>query len=204
MAQLMMIRLAAPIPEVPLPQGWSIRSLRPGEGHVWAAICGEEFWNPAQMSDAERWQQVMAADTGVREENVFFVCDDTGQPVATATAKLLDESKREGFPPTPHPLGYLHYVAALPACRGKGAGSAATAQVLRRLAQLGYPDCVLTTDDPRLAAIRSYLRLGYLPVLHQEDMRQRWQAVIGLLGMQSCAALDAQGRPAEPVNCASV
>lgn len=204
MEQLMMIRLAAPVLEVPLPEGWAIRSMGPGEGATWASICGGEFWDPAQISDAERWQQTMAGDAGVREENVFFVCDETGQPVATATAKLLDESARASFPPTPQPLGYLHYVAALPQCRGKGAGSAATAQVLCRLTELGYPDCVLTTDDPRLAAIRSYLRLGYLPVLRGDGMRQRWQAVIGLLGMQSCSALDAQGLPVEPITSASV
>lgn len=204
MEQLMMIRLAAPVPEVPLPEDWTIRSMRPGEGTTWASICGGEFWDPAQMSDAERWQQAMANDPGVREENVFFVCDETGQPVATATAKLLDDDACKGFPPTANPLGYLHYVAALPVCRGKGAGSAVTAQVLRRLAELGYPDCVLTTDDPRLAAIRSYLRLGYLPVLRGEGMRQRWQIVIGLLGMQGCGALDAQGLPAEVLSPASV
>jgi mycothiol synthase len=199
MDQLMMIRAAAPVPEVPLPAGWTIRSMRPGEGGTWARLCGGEFWDPQQMSDEERWAHVMAADSGVKVENVFFVCEETGEPVATATAKLLDTQSRAGFPPTEHPLGYLHYVAALPLCRGKGAGSAVTAHVLRRLAELGYPDCVLTTDDARLAAVRSYLRLGYVPVLRGEDMRGRWQAVLSGLGMTTCPALDAQGRPAEPI-----
>lgn len=199
MEQLMMVRLAAPVADVPLPEGWTIRAMKPGEGEIWARICGGEFWDPAQMGDEERWQHTMASDPGVHVENVFFVCDETGEPVATATARLLDKVKRAAFPPTLQPLGYLHYVAAVPRSRGKGAGSAVTAHVLRRLADLGFPDCVLTTDDHRLAAIRSYLRLGFLPVLHGEGMRERWQAVLGLLGVERNAALDELERPAEPI-----
>jgi hypothetical protein len=45
----------------------------------------------------------------------------------------------------------------------------------------GVPYTVLTTDDHRLAAIKTYLDAGFLPVLYNDpdsDMRARWDKVL--------------------------
>lgn len=203
--QLMMLRHAQSVPECALAQGWSIRSMREHEEAEWVRICRAVGFIADDGGDAEQcWNQTMGSDPGVSKENVFFVCNDSGRPVATATARRIPEGERGNYPPAAGSLGYLHYVAALPECRGKGAGSAVTAAVLRRLANLGLDECVLTTDDNRLAAIAIYLKLGWLPVLHQPDMRARWERVLGGLGVKgSTGAVAAGGGPAEPLSAAA-
>lgn len=203
--QLMMLRLTQTVPECAPAQGWSIRPMREHEEAEWVRICRAVGFIANDGSDAPQcWDRVMGGDSGVLKENVFFVLDDSGRPVATATARLIPEGERCKYPPTAGGLGYLHYVAALPECRGKGAGSAVTAAVLRRLAELGLGDCILTTDDHRLAAIAIYLKLGWLPVLHQPDMRARWERVLGRLGVKGATgAVTAGGEPAEPLTAAA-
>lgn len=77
-----------------------------------------------------------------------------------------------------HPFGgELGYVAGDPAHRGKGLGLAVCGAVVRRFLRAGYRHIYLKTDDHRLAAIKTYLRLGFQPYLFREDMLARWEAV---------------------------
>lgn len=193
MQQLMMFRRAAPVPAIKLPDGWTIRSMLPGEEAVWPLVCGSEFGQAEGLSPLERWQRMMGSDPAVLPENVFFACDAAGQPMATATLRLLSASQLDRFPPARQGLCYLHYVAAQPSCRGIGIGSTVTARVLERGIELGLPECVLNTDDFRLAALKSYFRLGWMPVLGDPTMRARWQAVLAALGLDSAAAMDLDG-----------
>lgn len=182
--QLMMLRRAAPVPQVLLPSGWRLRSMEPHEGADWSRITvGAGFFIEDARSPEDLWQGIMGRDPGVKPENVFFVCDAAGRPVATAAARFIAGGERAKYPETQNPLGYLHFVAALPECRGMGAGTAVTAAVLRRNEELGLPDCVLTTDDERLPAIKVYLNLGWLPVLYAPDMAGRWERVLAQLGI---------------------
>lgn len=199
--QLMMLRRAAPVPQALLREGWSVRSMRENEGAAWVQICQAAGLIGSSGPDFDQcWEKMMGSDPGVKSENVFFVCDPSGTPVATATARLIPQEERSHYPPSANALGYLHYVAATPQCRGTGAGSAATAAVLKRLEALGLGDCVLTTDDFRLPAIKIYLRMGWLPVLHDTDMRARWERVLGQLGVTGAIeTVEASGETAAPL-----
>jgi mycothiol synthase len=42
----------------------------------------------------------------------------------------------------------------------------------------GYRRIYLLTDDFRLPAIKTYLRLGFVPFLFEEGMEQRWREVL--------------------------
>ena len=55
------------------------------------------------------------------------------------------------------------------------------AAIARGIAQ-GRNRMTLTTDDFRIPAIRSYLKLGFLPVVDGWEMRRRWQALLAPLG----------------------
>ena len=75
-------------------------------------------------------------------------------------------------------------VAALPECRGKGIGHAMLSFALEIMEAAGSTHAVLTTDDFRLPAIKTYLDGGFRPVLYHDpesDMRERWDAVIAAL-----------------------
>ena len=51
------------------------------------------------------------------------------------------------------------------------------AAVVTRLLRGGYSNLYLNTDDERLPAIKTYLKLGYRPVILTVDMETRWQTV---------------------------
>ena len=102
----------------------------------------------------------------------FFVVDHvaTGRVVATAVA---EDRPRPG-----HPCGgEMGWVAADPDHRGRGLGRAVCAAATARLLAAGYRDVYLLTDDWRFPAIRTYLRLGYVPVLAGQAIANRWRAV---------------------------
>lgn len=182
--QLMMLRFAAPAPLVPLPEGWAVRPMRPGEGETWSTIVqAAGFFTDSGLSPAALWEKEMGSDAMVKAENVFFACNGDGTSVATASARFVPDEQLGELPKVTGGLGCLHYVAAVPGCRGVGAGSAVSAAVIRRLDELGIENCMLTTDDFRLPAIKSYLRLGWVPVLYAPDMPERWKKVLENLGV---------------------
>ena len=72
-------------------------------------------------------------------------------------------------------------VAALPEVRGKGIGHAMLRYALAMLEERGCTYTVLTTDDFRLAAIKTYLDAGFAPVIEQDpesDVYARWESVL--------------------------
>ena len=95
------------------------------------------------------------------------------QIVATASTRYLPDR----FPGS----GYLHWVAVAPAFRGRRLGEAVSIAVLKECARLGRKDVWLETDDFRLAAIRTYLRLGFKPVCPDAEMMKRWRNIFDIL-----------------------
>jgi mycothiol synthase len=77
--------------------------------------------------------------------------------------------------------GEIGWIAVDPAHRGKGLGFAVSAAVTRRLMQEGYRHIHLYTEDWRLAALRTYLKLGYIPFLYAPDMMERWRTICARL-----------------------
>ena len=54
---------------------------------------------------------------------------------------------------------------------------------MRRFLQAGYRRIYLKTDDFRLAALSTYLRLGFQPFHFASDMEPRWRAIFDTLGL---------------------
>jgi len=102
----------------------------------------------------------------------WHVAESTQGGPIVASALGLDD-------PTPwHPNGAeLGWVAADPDHRGRGLGLAVCAATTARLLEAGYPNVHLYTDDWRLAAIKTYLKLGYLPLIFAREVLARWRAV---------------------------
>ena len=80
-------------------------------------------------------------------------------------------------------------VAVRPAHRGRRLGYWVCLAALRRMAAEGLHRAVLRTDDFRIPAIRTYLRLGFEPVVVHENQRARWRAVFAAIASFS------SGRP---------
>lgn len=159
------------IPSVPLPPGHAIRVYRPGDEAAWAAIMNEcvgSNWT------VERCRKSLIEQPQFEPEGLFFaLCED--QPVGSACAWRTKAEEQQ--------TGYLHMVGVLRAHRGKRLGWAVSVEVLKYLKQRGFSEARLLTDDFRLSAVRSYLGVGFEPLITHESHPDRWNKVREQLGM---------------------
>lgn len=95
------------------------------------------------------------------------------------------------------PVGRLDYVAADPEHKGQGLGLAVCAAVARYLFGHGYPSVILRTDDWRLPAIKTYLKLGFRPKMIRQDMPDRWRVILDSLSWPYDAHWLAYSAPAD-------
>ncbi|MGW0229899.1 GNAT family N-acetyltransferase [Actinopolymorpha singaporensis] len=107
----------------------------------------------------------------------LVVHEPTGMVVATGM------SQRRPVPdlyPNGHEVGWI---AAHPDHSGRGLGRAVTAAATARLVELGAKCVYLQTDDFRLPALHTYLRLGFRPHLWAAGMVERWREICERLGV---------------------
>ncbi len=189
MKQLKMLRpYGGKVAEKRLPDGYGFEAYTENEAQVsdWLAICRHGLLpdTPPASGVYRDWfvDTIEHYPDLSPTRDLFFVTDPTGARVATSAAVLHGGGE-----------GYIHMVAALPACRGLGIGHAMLAQALSELSARGATHMTLTTDDFRLSAIKTYLDAGFRPVLWQDpasDMRARWDTVIAALGYPPIEYID--------------
>jgi mycothiol synthase len=172
-AQLEMLwpeeRLGSP-PSVLRPEGFNLRTYRSGDEESFFRLL-----SGAGMScPLDYWM------LHVVPEGFFFIeHEESGLLVATCMAAHHPKD-RHSFG------GNLGWLACHSDYQGRGLGYTISAAVTRRLIEAGYRRIFLETDDFRLPAIKIYLKLGWVPLLFQEDMPARWQAVCKQLGWKFC------------------
>lgn len=160
------------LPQVRLPSGYSLRTYRPGdEGRFYEvmAIAGWSGWNDEKL---QPWLPRILLD------GWFMIVDDTSGQIAATAMALRDRSE---FGSVGGELGWL---ASDLAHAGKGLGMAVSAAVTARLIQEGYRHIHLYTEHWRLAALKTYLKLGYVPYLYMPEMLERWRATCEQLQWQ--------------------
>lgn len=152
-----------------LPAGYTLCCYAAHLTGAWESIISRTFeWSHSEGIFLE----FMRRDCAFRPERVLFVLNGE-QPVGTASAWFRPEYGRQ--------TGYLHMVAVLPEHAGHGLGRALSLACLHRMAAERRTRAVLQTDDFRLAAIATYLKLGFAPWLVHENQRQRWTDVFAVL-----------------------
>ncbi len=187
-------------PAVALPPGYSLRAYQPGDE--------PGFLRLMELAEFTEWEEEKMLTewlARILPQGWFMaVHDASGEIVATAMA-CYDHTEL-------HPFGgALGWVAGDPAHAGKGLGMAVSAAVTARLIGAGYLDIHLDTEDERLAAIKVYLKLGYVPFLYGGDkglsetwlwplytpaMRGRWQAIYSKLDWPAGFAVELASSPA--------
>lgn len=120
---------------------------------------------------AAYYHDMMTVRPLYKEDKCFFILEN-GNPVATLTV-ICDYENKEG---------YVHMVACLELFRGKGYGSLLNQIAEFTLKEEGMETAYLTTDDWRIPAIKSYLRIGFTPDLSTEDFQRRWESLYAQLG----------------------
>ena len=150
-----------------LPADYKLRSFQPGDEEYWEGIIDKSFNKQLDFKEE-------ISSKGIyRPECVLFI-NYKGRAVTTATAwynKRWDQK-----------TGYLHMVGVIPAHRGKGLGFKVSLAVLHQMVQEGRESAVLETDDFRLAAIKTYLKLGFKPQIIHENQIKRWKEILTNLG----------------------
>ncbi|MBE2236843.1 MAG: GNAT family N-acetyltransferase [Caldilineaceae bacterium] len=157
-------------PHVRVAEGYHLRTYRPGDEprfYEVMALAGWPGWDDARLKP---WMARIPPGS-------WFMAVHTASDQIVATAMGLHDHSDQ------HPFGgELGWVAADPAHTGQGLGMAVSAAVTARLLAAGYRNVHLYTEQWRLPAIKSYLRLGYIPYLYAAEMPARWQTL--------CTALD--------------
>jgi mycothiol synthase len=148
-----------------VPEGYLLRGYQPGDEPGFYELmdrAGFPGWNPIEF------EKFLGK---ILPGGFFFAVHGESNTLA-ATAMALHN-------PTPlHPFGAsLSCVGADPAHQGKGLGYVVSAAVTQRILEAGYQEIYLDTHDWRLPAIKTYLKIGWIPFLFREDMIPRWETV---------------------------
>jgi len=169
--QLYMIRdnLRDLLPIV-LPSTCCVRSFHEGDAPVWTRIIATSFEARPEKYD---FNGIMRADPAFQPERIFFI-EHNGTPVATASAWHKPERWGES--------GVVHYVGVSPGHRGMKLGYWVTLRALHRFVEEGRSRAVLETDDFRLPAVKTYLNLGFVPLVQHPSHPDRWRTVFAALG----------------------
>ena len=173
-AQLQMVyrkRYLGNPPVSKLPDGYRLRSYLQGDER--------RFYEVMELSGWSGWDDEKLAPWIVRIlPRCWFMVIHEASDQIVATAMGLHSYTDE------HPFGgELGWVASDSAHRGKRLGLAVSAAVTARLIEAGYDNIHLYTEHWRLAAIKTYFNLGYVPFLYLPEMQERWRIVCEQLSL---------------------
>ena len=155
------------VPPVEMPAGYAVRAFRPGDEDGWNAVMDVAFDRRPGQSDFAR---EMAADPAYRPERVQLIADESGRVVATASCWQQARFGQDSMT--------LHWVGVHPGHRGRRLGWWVSLAALHHGIGEGFARAWLLTDDFRVAALRTYLRMGFTPVLAHDSHAPRWREIL--------------------------
>ena len=167
-----------------LPAGYGLRTYRPGDEEAWLAILVTgEFgtW------DRPRLDRMLAGERApLPRDGIFFATHDDA-PVGTACVF---------FHPSPSgDVAEVGWVAVRPEHRGHHLAREICRAALAFSRDQGHDYAYLKTEDFRLAALKTYLSLGFEPELTHPSHAERWTGLQQFVGME----YEAEGIPASDV-----
>ena len=145
--------------------GYRLRAYRPGDERRFFELMERAGWPGWDEERLRPWLFRM-----LPEGWFMAVHEESDQIVASAMA-MHDHTWTHPF------CGELGWLAADPAHRGRGLGMALSAAVTARFIEARYRCIHLFTEHWRLAAIKIYLRLGYMPYLYSQEQPDLWREV---------------------------
>jgi mycothiol synthase len=125
---------------------------------------------------AERCRERLTGRVEFMPDGLFFATcgGPPNEDVAgSACAWRLNAEERD--------TGFVHMVCVRPEHRGHALGYWLTLATLHYFRAHGFVRAILNTDDFRLPAIQTYLRLGFVPDVVHENHPDRWVEVLSRL-----------------------
>ena len=155
------------LPELKLPEGFSVHTHRDGDEKRWEEIIESSFGYHFDFDFL-----INAGDYA--PEKVLYLTYN-GKDIATTTAVEKAEYPNEGW---------FRMVGVHKDAQGMGAGKLISLAALDSLKARGYKSAVLSTDDHRIPAIRLYLSVGFQPLMCDDSHEERWQKVFEIIKEQ--------------------
>lgn len=159
------------LPKPDLAPGYAIRSFQSGDEAAWNHLMAAAFERELTQFDFRR---MTAKDPAFRPERVRLVTTEKGALAATASSWVV---KRFG-----PDNAMLHWVGTHPDHGGRRLGYEISLDALNHARGERRAAAMLLTDDERTAAIKTYLRLGFVPVLAHDSHADRWRDILRRLG----------------------
>ena len=122
---------------------------------------------------AEMFKNKMLMDNTVDPENIYFLISPDGKIAGTVTYQYTDDED----------TGCIHMVGIKSEYQGNNLAVPLNAYAVYKMIEDGKKKIILTTDDFRIPAIRTYLRIGFVPVINPGDtnMKKRWEDIMTLI-----------------------
>ena len=159
------------LPKIALPEGYLLCTYLDRGADDWISALnatgqlGE--WN---QESARAW---LEGERQIIPEGTFFILfEDT--PAATACTVTPTGTKARPE---------IGWISVSPGHQGKHLGYQVTLAGLRFLAEQGYTETYLHTDDWRLPALKTYLNLGFEPEITHESHPEKWEKIYASLGI---------------------
>ncbi len=127
----------------------------------------------------------LTGDPLIPDDGFFLILTAENEIAATAMVQLGEHTPDSAT---------LHLVVTDVEHRGHHLGSIVTAAAMRYVYDHKIKEMYLTTDDWRIPAIKTYLRLGFIPVLWDADMKERWIHLLPDVGEKEIAAYDMENQ----------
>ena len=175
--ELLLEREISDLPEYSLPAGYRFVSYVDEDRERWIDIemSAKEFTTYEQGLEA--WNRYYANSLDILPERMFFVENEKGEKVATATA-FYDIHGRDTSG-----AGWLHWVAVKREYQGKRLSKPLITYVLNVMKDLGYSYARIPTQTNTWLACKVYLDLGFLPVKENlEHSYEGWKIIKELTG----------------------
>lgn len=153
------------VPACSLPDGYAIRSYRPGDEGAWVAIHEEaDLWNEV---DLKRFKEIFSEHPVSLEERQLYLLNAHQEPIGTATAWMRERKGRM--------RGLVHWVAIRPDYQGKGLAKPLLSETCALLVRLGHTDAFLKSSTARIAAINLYWKFGFRPLFSEIADAETWE-----------------------------
>jgi len=172
----------------PLPEGYTARTFVDCKKDIdtWVSICKNGILS--ENADEMDYKARMLDHPNFKTDDIILI-EKGGMGLATITAIVHADGQ-----------GYIHMVASKPECRGLGIGNAMNYLAMKKLYDAGCESAVLTTDEFRVPAVRSYLRAGFFPVEYDEGMPERWEKLLRELNIKNVEMVDINGNTVRMLN----
>jgi len=155
--------------DIQMPEGYEFINAPGDAKKVWTRIINNTFAYGFSFDDFEK---EMGEIPNGSQDLFLFIKAPNGEMVGTGAVELKQEGR----------VANLHYIAVEPEHGGKRLGYLISKQLLINAKSKGAIFATLQTDDYRIPAIKTYLKLGFRPLLVHPNQVDRCNKLIEEVG----------------------